>query len=153
MFMNSEQPFFYFNPSQFKSYSDQIPSSMLQNTLPLTDCQSTANALEWFKNNVNYTAILLTHTAFYGWALLTLNESQVRNYGFDDPATAAMAVAKEGYSQIYLIWWVNGQGWYGQPLYHRHFTKYIKMEKSQYIAMVPALRMVLKEKLNIAVGF
>ncbi len=115
IFMNSEKPFFYFNPTQFNIYSNQIPTSMLQNTVPISDCQSTTNALQWFKDNVNSTALLLTHSAFYGWALLTLNMNQVRNYGFDDPAAAATAAAQEGYKQIYLIWWVNGYGWYGQP--------------------------------------
>jgi hypothetical protein len=115
IFMSSAQPFIYFNPSQFNSYINQIPSSMLQNTISITDCQSTVNALQWFKDNVNSSAILLAHTVFYGWALLTLNEDQVKTYGFGNPATAAMTVAQEGYTQIYLIWWVNGQGWYGQP--------------------------------------
>ncbi len=67
------------------------------------------------KNNVNSSALLLTHTVFYSWALLTLSEGQVRNYGFDAPDHAAMVAAKEGYSQLYLIWWINGQGWYAQP--------------------------------------
>lgn len=115
VFMNSKEPFYYFSPSQFNKYPNQIPSSMLQNTLPVSDCQSAVLAFQWFKNNVSNTAILLTHTAFYGWALLTLNQNQVRNYGFGDPATAAMTVAKEGYTQIYVIWWAKDQGWYGQP--------------------------------------
>ena len=80
------KPFFYFNPAQFNNYSYQIPTSMLQNTLSDYDCQSTTNALQWFKDNVNSSALLLTHTAFYGWALLTLNRNQVINYGFDDPS-------------------------------------------------------------------
>jgi len=58
---------------------------------------------------------LLTHTVFYSWALLTLNESQIKNYGFDDPEHATVVVAQEGHTQIYLIWWIRGQGWYGQP--------------------------------------
>jgi len=115
IFMDSAQPFFYFNPSQLNSYINQIPSSMLQNTISITDCRSTVNALQWFKDNVNSSAILLTHAAFYGWAMLTLKEDQVKTYGFDNPATAAMTVAQQGCTQIYLIWWVNGQGWYGQP--------------------------------------
>ena len=113
--MNPEKPFFYFNPTQFNIYSSQVPTSMLQNTIPISDCQSTTNALQWFKYNVNSSALLLTHTAFYGWALLTLNENQVKNYGFEDPTTAATTFTQEGFTQIYLIWWINGQGWYGQP--------------------------------------
>ena len=49
IFMTSEKPFVYFNPGHFNNYSYQIPSSMLQNTISITDCQDTANALQWFK--------------------------------------------------------------------------------------------------------
>ncbi len=96
IFMTPQQPFLYFNPAYFNSYSYQIPTSMLQNTISITDCQDTANALHWFKDNENSSSILLTHTVFYSWALLTLNESQVRKYGFDAPDKAAMAMAQEG---------------------------------------------------------
>jgi hypothetical protein len=115
IFMNSEKPFVYFDPGQYNKFVYQIPSSMLQNTIPITDCRDANNVLKWFKDNANSSAILLTHTVFYGWALLTLNEDQVRNYGFDDPVHAAMTAAQEGHTQLYLIWWVNGQGWYAQP--------------------------------------
>jgi hypothetical protein len=115
IFMASEKPFFYFNPEQCNKYIYQIPSSMLQNTISITDCQDTVNVLQWFKDNVNSSALLLTHTVFYSWALLTLNMDQIRNYGFDDSVKAAIAAAQEGHTQIYLIWWINGQGWYGQP--------------------------------------
>jgi hypothetical protein len=115
IFMNSEKPFVYFNPEQLNYYKYQIPSSMLQNTISVTDCQGTVNALQWFKDNVNSSALLLTHTVFYSWALLTLNEDQIRNYGFDAPDKAVTVAAQEGHSQLYLIWWINGQGWYGQP--------------------------------------
>ena len=69
---------------------------MLQNTISITDCQDTTNALHWFKDNVNSSSILLTHTVFYSWALLTLNETQVKNYEFDAPDIAARAMAQEG---------------------------------------------------------
>ena len=87
---------------------------MQQNTISAADCQSTVNVLNWFKETENSSALLLTHTAFYGWALLTLEEKQVSNYGFGDPASAASAAAQKGQTQIYLIWWVSGQGWYEQ---------------------------------------
>lgn len=115
VFMNSQKPFFYFNPAQLNSYDYQIPSSMLQNTISVTDCQSTVNALQWFKDDVNNSALLLTHTVFYGWALLTLNASEVSNYGFEDPVNASVTAAQEGFTQIYLIWWVAGKGWYAEP--------------------------------------
>ena len=121
--MTSEKPFVYFNPGQLNYCEYQIPSSMLQNTISVTDCQDTANVLQWYKTNVNSSSLLLTHTVFYSWALLTLNESQVRNYGFDAPDKAAMVAAQEGHTQIYLIWWVNGQGWYEQPTLPSSFSE------------------------------
>lgn len=115
MFMTPESPFIYFNSNYVNNYISQIPSSMLQNTISITDCKDTANALQWFKTNVNSSALLLTHTVFYGWALLTVNNTQSINYEFGDPVKEATVVAQEGHTQIYLIWWINGQGWYGQP--------------------------------------
>ena len=110
-----ERPFLYFNPKSFNSYTYQIPSSMLQNTISISDCQDTIIALQWFRDNVDGSSILLTHTVFYGWAFLILKESQIMNYEFNSPDHAAMMAEKEGYSQLYLIWWTNGQGWYSQP--------------------------------------
>jgi hypothetical protein len=122
IFMGSEKPFFYFS-KDFNNFLYQIPSSMLQNTISITDCQNTVDALQWFKNNVNSSGLLLTHTVFNGWALLTLKSNQVRNYGFNDPVIATTEVANEGYTQIYLIWWVSGQGWYAQPTLPQQFQE------------------------------
>jgi hypothetical protein len=115
IFMTTQQPFAYFNPSYFNGYSFQIPTSMLQNTISATDCKDATNAIQWFKNNENGSALLLTHTVFYGWALLSLSENRVRNYGFDFPSHAAMIASQEGNQQLFVLWWVNGHGWYNQP--------------------------------------
>jgi hypothetical protein len=115
IFAQPQQPFVYFNTQHVNNYIYQIPSSMLQNTIPLTDCTDTVNALQWFKDNVNSSGLLLTHTVFYGWALLSLNDTQIRHYGFDNPSNAAVIAQQEGYTQSYVIWWTNGDGWYAQP--------------------------------------
>ncbi len=57
---------------------------------------------------------MLTHEAFYGWGLTTLDENQMIYYGFGDPVQAAETAIQKGNNQIYLIWWTNGTGWYGQ---------------------------------------
>jgi len=85
IFMTSENPFFYFNPNYLNKFQYQIPTSMLQNTISIIDCHDTVKTLQWYKDNINSNAILLTHTVFYGWALLTLNEAQIKSYGFDNP--------------------------------------------------------------------
>jgi hypothetical protein len=98
----------------YVAYPQYVPTSMLQNTVSVADCQDTTNALWWLKNNMSGNARLLTHSVFYGWALLTLNESQVVLYEYENPEDTAKIVSQEGYSQIYLIWWISGQGWHGQ---------------------------------------
>lgn len=118
-----ETPLSYFDARQYNSYIYQIPSSMKQNTVSLTDCNDTTNALQWFKNNINGNALLLTHRAFYGWALSTVNRGQVVLYEYDNPANAAQTLSQEGHDQIYLIWWENGQGWYAQPTVSSSFKE------------------------------
>jgi len=137
IFMTPENPFFYFDSKNFNNYVYQIPTSMLQNTISINDCHDTVNALHWFKDNLNSSAILLTHTAFYGWALLTLNINQVRNYGFDDPAKAALAVTQETHNQAYLIWWVKGQGWYNVPTLPSSFHEVYSSGKIAIYSYIP----------------
>jgi len=93
-----------------------VPTSMLQNTVPLSDSQDTANALQWVRNNMPSGARLLVHDAFYGWASLTLNDDQLVPYEYGYPETMARELVENGSQcQLYLIWWVNGSGWHGQP--------------------------------------
>jgi hypothetical protein len=113
IFTTPEDPFFYFNVNALNSYSYQIPTSMLQNTISIADCHNVVKTLQWFKDSMNSSALLLTHRVFYGWALLTIDRNQAVNYEFDDPVNAAMLVTREGNTQIYIIWWVNGKGWDG----------------------------------------
>ena len=115
MLMPPADPFPYFNTNIVNGYVYQIPSSMLQNTISISDCHDTVNALQWLKDNMTRTGVLLTHRVFYGWALTTFNSQQLVMYEYDNPINAASNATQEGYNQIYLIWWINGQGWEGQP--------------------------------------
>ena len=100
----------------FGLFTLYVPSSMLQNTVSLSDSQDTANALQWVKENMPSDARLLIHNVFYGWASLTLNRSQLIPYGYDTPEAMAQKLEENGsVDQLYLIWWVNGSGWHGQP--------------------------------------
>ena len=85
MLMPPEKPLSYFDPGQYNGYIYAIPSSVLQNTVSIADCKDTANALQWFKDNMTETSVLLTHRAFYGWALSTLKQNQVVLYEYDNP--------------------------------------------------------------------
>jgi hypothetical protein len=93
-----------------------VPTSMLQNTVPLIDCKDTANALQWVKSNMADNGLLLVHRAFYGWGSLALNGNQLVFYGYENPETVAQSLEENGSrQQLYLIWWVNGSGLHGQP--------------------------------------
>jgi hypothetical protein len=100
----------------FGAYTSYIPKSMLQNTVPASECQSTANAFVWAQTHLPVNGRLLVHEAFYGWGFLYLNGSQLLPYGFLNPQDIAGSERNaRNFSPIYLIWWVNGTGWYGQP--------------------------------------
>jgi hypothetical protein len=100
----------------FGFFTLYVPSSMLQNTVSLSDSQDTVNALQWVKNNMPSDARLLVHDVFYGWASLTLDGSQLIPYRYGDPETMAQKLEENGSEyKLYLVWWINGSGWHGQP--------------------------------------
>jgi uncharacterized membrane protein YhaH (DUF805 family) len=111
MAASAAAPFPYFSGA-VNRHLNQIPSSMLQNTVAIYDCPSVENAIKWLKDNMTDSDALLAHRAFYGWALLGIDKNQVILYEYDNPADAAAANATAGYSNLYLVWWVNGKGWY-----------------------------------------
>jgi hypothetical protein len=115
MIMPPETPIFYFSNTNFNRYANYVPTSMLQNTISINDIKDTEKALEWVKNLVDNESCLLTHIAYRGQALLLLNRTQIYYYGYEAPKEAALQALSKGYSAVYLIWWVRGYGWYGQP--------------------------------------
>jgi hypothetical protein len=100
----------------YSAFPLYMPLSMLQNTVPLSDCQDTVNALQWVNNNMGNDASLLVHRAFYGWGSLTLDGDHLVPYGYENPQTVAQSLEEnDSLHQLYLIWWVNGSGLHGQP--------------------------------------
>lgn len=94
-----------------------IPSSMLENSVPLSDCADVVKVLRWIESNAekNSHTTLLVHAAFHGWALLYSDNSNIRivNYGYADPEEAAEVALEGTHSKAYAIWWVSGEGWHG----------------------------------------
>ena len=131
IFSTPDQPFSYFSPQYLNSYYYyQIPSSMQQNTLSVVDFQGTLDALRWFEENKPVDGVLLTHTAFYSWALLALNDTEVIwNYEFGDPLNAAFLAVQEGHTRIFLVWWIDGLGWYTQPSLPSVFQEVYRSER------------------------
>jgi len=94
-----------------------VPTSMLQNTVSLSDCQDTVNVLQWAKTNMDDDTRLLVHDVFYGWASLALDSDQLIPYSYDNPEMMAQKLREDGsHYQLCLVWWVNGSGWYDQSV-------------------------------------
>ena len=107
----------------FEAFPYYVPSSMLQNSVPLGDCSDVVNALSWVESNVGSDGFLLVHQAFHGWALTFLDRGQVVCYGYEHPEEAAEGMFGNGYSQLYLIWWVSGEGWHGVSVLPSSFVE------------------------------
>jgi hypothetical protein len=90
---------------------------MTQNTVPLHQCADVVNILTQLRDDIliNDTGKLLTHDAFYGWSLLFLNRRQVVSYRYDDPFSVAQDMVVQNNEQIFMIWWIPGEGWHGSP--------------------------------------
>jgi hypothetical protein len=91
MVLPNAQPFSYFSV-----YTDYTPKSMLQNTVQLSDCQDTVNALKWARVNLPVDASLMVHEAFYGYALLNYGNNGLKPYVFDDLTNATQRKLKKG---------------------------------------------------------
>jgi hypothetical protein len=91
-----------------------VPTSMLQNSVPLSDCGDVVKVLKWVEANVGDDGVLLVHDAFQGWAFLYLNNDvRVVQYGYASPEEAARVTFGSGHVKVYLVWWVSGEGWHG----------------------------------------
>ncbi|MCW3995887.1 MAG: hypothetical protein NWE98_07030 [Candidatus Bathyarchaeota archaeon] len=100
----------------YGTYTTYVPKSMLQNTLQLSDCKDTTNALLWTKNNMPPGGRLMVHEAFYGWGALALGSERLAPYFFENLTLVTNRLQQDNSTDLlYLIWWVNGSGWYDQP--------------------------------------
>jgi hypothetical protein len=90
-----------------------LPSTMLANTIPLSDVAGTVDALEWVNTAMDENTCILAHQAFFFWARLSVDEGHTIVY-FNDDIDRAIAVGVEhGPTQFFLVWWNVDIGWYG----------------------------------------
>ncbi len=101
----------------YTAFPSLLPTSMVQNTVPLSDMNSLMSILAWAATQVGPKTALITHQAIYGWARAYLPSlsSYVINYGYASPLDGVGVAQSAGYSCVVLVWWVSGLGWHGQP--------------------------------------
>jgi hypothetical protein len=101
----------------YTAYPELLPTSMIQNTIPLSDLGNLRSLLDSAAARINPGTVLITHQAIYGWArayLPSLN-NQLINYHYNPPLSGVEMARSEGYSSILMIWWIDGSGWHNQP--------------------------------------
>ena len=123
-----ENQFSFF--SSDNHYLAFIPSSMLQNMLPIEDVPSLVACVNWINDNAVNGSVVVSHYAVYDltriydhgepmipvregssmWAYLQ-NESALVQ-GMVEASREALAA---GNSTVYTVWWVSGDGWYSIP--------------------------------------
>lgn len=122
----SQIPFF----TSFNPYLAFIPSSMLQNTLPISDNPALVQSFQWLNTNAQPNSDIVMHYALCNLAYLYIKDKPL--IGVDHHASmwihlqnqttiadcmveAAQARLSNGSSAVYTVWWVSGKGWYDIP--------------------------------------
>ncbi len=90
-----------------------IPSSMMQNTVPLQDSLDIVDALWWLNEMRFEDSVLVAHISFVGWAKLYSTIPEI--YGFVDPAQVDGGNFS-AYEHVFLVYWTVGQGWFKSSL-------------------------------------
>ncbi|MGQ9691316.1 MAG: hypothetical protein ACUVQY_08680 [Thermoproteota archaeon] len=112
---------------EWNSYKQFIQTSMLQNSVSLSDTPSVIEALKWVgKEAAKSNSVLVLHEAVGYWARILIDEAKiilVKEDGLSsqvrENAAARLVAYAEHYaengSEVYTVWWVDGKGWYGMP--------------------------------------
>jgi hypothetical protein len=123
-----ENQIFFF--SKDNPYLTFIPSSMLQNTLPIADNPALVKCFEWVNNNTAEDSAVVMHYALYDLAVIYVNNrlvipvyqgssmlAYIQNETtlVDGMVAAARVALNNGHGAAYTVWWVSGKGWYGIP--------------------------------------
>jgi hypothetical protein len=110
----------------FTLYSGLLTTSMVQDTVPLSDMSHLHDLLDWVNARSGSGSVLITHQAIYGWARAYQPSEPIINYQYSSPLEGVRLARLAGYSSIMMIWWVNGTGWHDQPTIPIGFTSLIK---------------------------
>jgi hypothetical protein len=99
----------------YATFPGFLPTSMVQDTVPISDMASLRMMLNWVQANMRPGTVLITHQAIYGWARAYLPpDENIVNYRYSDPLEGVKMAVSDGYSSVLMIWWANGLGWHGQ---------------------------------------
>ncbi len=97
-----------------------VPSSMMQNTVPIQDSPDVVEALQWLNEMWVGEPLLVAHISFIGWSKLYSTIPQI--YGFVHPAQVNNGGFSE-FTHVFLIYGVSGRGWFNPALLPRDMNE------------------------------
>ena len=122
------EPEHQFNPyfGSWNVYNRYVQTSMLQNSLPLSDTPSAIEAIKWVDQRATNSTVLVLHEAFHNWAvfyaeratLVRIVEPELVASNPRNTSDLILSAAKSyaaNRKEVYTVWWIPGKGWYGMP--------------------------------------
>jgi hypothetical protein len=90
-----------------------VPSSMMQNTIPILDCPDVVRVASWIDSQNISSGVLVENIRFYGWARLLVESMPA--YLFENPHQVNRGDFSQ-YSHVYLIDFSRGRSWFREDL-------------------------------------
>jgi hypothetical protein len=112
---------------KLNNYKQYIQTSMLQNSVSISDMPNVIEALNWIKSNMDKkNTVLVLHEAIHNWARIIardinsirINETELSSQIRENVENRLLNIAKENVkngNQVYTIWWIDRKGWYEMP--------------------------------------
>ena len=114
----------YFSASN--PYLEYIPSSMLQNALPVETNPSFVMCVDWLNTNSVENSVVVEHYALYDLVSIYIKNRHVVSVSegasgaynqnetgiVDGMVGAARKALDSGSDVVYTVWWISGDGWY-----------------------------------------
>jgi hypothetical protein len=119
---------------EWNRYERFIQTSMLQNSVSLSDMRDVADAMKWLDQVAGSSTVLVLHEAMADWArilipkfeIVRVAEIEISSPMRRNVATRLVQLAAEKAATnkaVYTVWWVDGKGWYGMPELPPQFTE------------------------------
>lgn len=106
-----------------------LPSTMLQNTVPLRDVEGVVEAMDWLNEHMTDGSGVLLHQAFFSWGKLYLDkENVIVGYVADVEGALDMAL-ENGLNPVYLVWWEENIGWYRSIVVPNNFMQVFESDR------------------------
>jgi hypothetical protein len=132
---------------KWNNYKQYIQTSMLQNSISISDTPNVIEALNWIKLNIDKeNTIFVLHEAMYNWARIVardinsirIKEIELSSQIRENIEKILIRLSEENMKngkKVYTIWWINGKGWYEMlklPLQFKEIQRFGNIGIFQY---------------------